>query len=97
MPRLVLSQAEWQAVVRELAGTHTATAPPGLVERIQTLLAQAPQEWPEQGFALELDVGSAEAVRAIQAALSGEDRHAGQRAASVAEAIRIIHDHQGCD
>jgi hypothetical protein len=97
MPRLVLSQAEWQAVVRELAGGHTATAPPGLVERIQALLAQAPPEWPGQVFALELDAGSAEAVRAIQAALTGEDRHAGQRAASVAEALQIIHDHQQCD
>ena len=94
MPRIALSQAEWQAVVRELAGMHTASAPPGLVERIQALLAQAPHEWPEQAFALELDAGSAETVRAIRASLTGEDRHAGQRAASIAEAIQVIHDHQ---
>ena len=94
MPRIVLSLAEWQAVVHELAGVHTETAPPGLVERVRALLAQAPQEWPEQPFALELDESSAEAVRAVHAGLTGEERHTGQRAASVAEAIRIIHNHQ---
>jgi hypothetical protein len=94
MPRIVLSLAEWQAVALELAGTHTAVAPPGLCERIQALLAQAPQGWPEQPFALELDESSAEAVRAVQAALTGDDQSGGQRAASLAEAMRIIHDHQ---
>ncbi len=94
MPRIVLPLAEWQAVAHELAGTHTATAPPGLVERVRALLAQAPQEWPDQTFALELDESCAEAVRAVHAALTGEDRHTGQRAASVAEAIQIIHNHQ---
>jgi hypothetical protein len=94
MPRIILSLAQWQAVAQELAGTHTALAPPGLPERIQALLAQAPQGWPDQAFGLELDEGSAEAVRAVHASLTGDDRDTGQRAASVDEAMRIIHDHQ---
>jgi hypothetical protein len=94
MPRIVLSLAAWRAVAHELTAVHTASAPPGLVERIQALLAQSPDEWPEQACALELDESSTEAVRAIQARLSGEHPDAEQRAASVAEAIQIIHDHQ---
>ena len=94
MPRFVLSLAEWQAVAHELVGKHTENAPPGLAERVREMLEQAPKAWPGQTFALELDEGSAEAVRAVHAALSGEDRHAGQGAASVTEAMRIIHDHQ---
>lgn len=94
MPRIVLTLAEWREVAHELAGKHSEAAPPGLAERVRAMLAQAPQAWPDQAFALELDEGSAEAVRAVHAALSGEDRHAGQDAASVAEAMRIIHDHQ---
>jgi hypothetical protein len=94
MPRVELSLAAWQAVARELAGIHHLAAPPGVVERIQALLAQAPQGWPEQTFALELDASGAEAVRAAHAALTHDDRDAGQRAASVSEADQIIHDHQ---
>lgn len=94
MPRIELSLAAWQAVARELSGTHAAVAPPGVVERIQALLAQAPHGWPEQAFALELDASSAEAVRTAHAALTNVERDAGQRAASVSEAVRIIHDHQ---
>lgn len=97
MPRIVLSLAAWQAVAHELEAKHTATAPPGLVERVREMLAQAPQDWPDQAFALELDTGSAEAVRIVHAALTGENRRAGQEAASVAEAMRIIHDNQQRD
>lgn len=94
MPRLELSLVEWQAVARELSGAHAVAAPPGVVERIQALLAQAPQGWPAQKFALELDASSVEAVRAAHAALTHADRDSGQRVASVSEAVRIIHDHQ---
>ena len=94
MPRIVLSLANWQAVAHELDGTHTETTPPGLAERVREMLTQAPKAWPDQALALELDEGSAEAVRAVHAALSGEDRHAGPDAASVAEAMRIVRDHQ---
>jgi hypothetical protein len=59
---MVLTGAEWRAIAREFVGTHTATAPAGLAERIQALLAQAPRELPDQAFALKLNAGSAEAV-----------------------------------
>jgi hypothetical protein len=94
MPRIILSLSEWQDVSRELAAGHTETAPPGLQERVLALIGQAPQGWPDQPFALELDEGSAAAVRAAHASLTKRDPDSGQRAASVAEAVRIIHDHQ---
>lgn len=94
MPRIVLSLAAWQAVAQELTGMHTAEAPPGLSERIQALLAQAPPGWPNQPFALELDESSAETVRLTHDALTRHDPGAAQRITSVAEADQIIHDHQ---
>jgi hypothetical protein len=94
MPRIVLSIGEWQAVAHELRGAHTASAPPGLAERIQALLSQFPHDWPERAWALELDASSAEAVRAVHARLRGEHQNADQRAASIAEAMQIIHDYQ---
>jgi hypothetical protein len=94
MPRITLSLAEWQNVSRELGASHTESAPPGLQERVLALIGQALQDWPDQPFALELDAGSAAAVRAAHASLTKRDPEAGQRAASVAEAVRIIHDHQ---
>jgi uncharacterized protein YgfB (UPF0149 family) len=94
MPRIILPLADWRAVVHELEGNHTAPAPPGLAERVREMLVNAPQAWPDQDFALELDEGSAEAVRAVHAALTGEVRHQGHGAASVTEAMRIIQDHQ---
>ncbi len=94
MPRIVLSLAEWQTVARELAAAHTITAPPGLLERVQALLKQAPDGWPDQNFALELDEESAVTVRAAHDSVTGEAPGEGQRAASVAEAIEIVHDHQ---
>jgi hypothetical protein len=97
MPRLELSRTEWAAVAQELAGTQLADVPPGLPQRIDALLAQAPPAWPEQRLALELDASSAEVVRVVQAALTGMARHTGQRAASVAEAMQIIADHQQHD
>ena len=94
MTRIVLSLEEWQAVARELAATHTIAAPPGLSERVLALLTQAHAGWAEPAIALELDEGSAEAVRAVHYLLTGTDSNAGQRLASVAEADDIIRDHQ---
>ena len=94
MPRIVLSLEEWRAVARELAAAHTIAAPPGLSERVRDLLEQAHDDWAEQAIALELDEGSAEAVRAVHGVLTGTDPAAGQRSASVAEADEIIRDHQ---
>lgn len=94
MARIVLSLDEWRAIARELAASHTAVAPPGLLERVHALLGHAPEGWPDQLFALELDESAADAVREIHAAIERRDPAARQRAASVAEADRIIHDHQ---
>ena len=94
MPRITLSLSDWQNVSRELGTSHTESAPPGLQERVLALIAQAPQGRSDQPFALELDEGSAAAVRAAHASLTKRDPDAGQRTASVAEAVRIIHDHQ---
>jgi hypothetical protein len=94
MPRIVLALAEWQAIARELAADHTEAPPPGLAERVAGLLAQAPEGWPDQPYALELDEAAAAAVRDLRAAISGRDPDAWQRAASVAEAVEIVRDHQ---
>jgi hypothetical protein len=94
MQRITMTLAEWQAVARELAGDHTATVPPGLQERVRALVEHAPQGWPDQQFALELDASCAELVRATRDRMTHRDPDAGQRAASIAEAVRIIHDHQ---
>jgi hypothetical protein len=94
MPRLVHSQADWLAIAHELAAPHHADAPPGLVERVHALLREAPAEWPDQLYALELDAGGAEAVRAARAAVAGHDPRAGQRSASISEAEAIVRDHQ---
>ncbi len=94
MPRLVYNHAEWVAIAHELAGAHRLAAPPGLVERVQDLLREAPGDWPDQIYALELDAAGAEAIAAVHAALGGRDPRAGQRSASVAEAAAIVRDHQ---
>lgn len=94
MPRIVLSLTEWQSIARELAGAANPNSPPGLQQRIQALLHQAPRGWPDQPFALELDESSCDAVVAAQDALVRRDPHVRQRIASVAEAVEIIHDHQ---
>ena len=94
MPRSVVSLTDWRAVAHEMAEAHTALAPPGLTERIQALLAQAPREWPEQELAFALDESCALAIRASQARLAGDDPAAGHQAASVAEALHMIRDHR---
>lgn len=94
MPRIVHTLAEWQDIAHELAASHTGDAPPGLLERINELISQAPQAWPDQPFALEIDESCADSVGEVFAALTRRDPAAGQRHASVAEAVQIIHDHQ---
>jgi hypothetical protein len=67
------------------------------VARIDDLLAQAPPDWPQQRGALALESSSAAVVRTVHAALTGLDPSAGQRAATVGEALQILHDHQPRD
>ena len=94
MRRIVLSLQEWQTIAHELAAAHNSSAPPGLLERVQALLTQAHDGWPDQEFALELDEGSAEAVETTHRVMTQSDPAVGQRAASVAEADAIVRGHQ---
>ncbi|MFN8589937.1 MAG: hypothetical protein U0031_00660 [Thermomicrobiales bacterium] len=94
MPRIALSLPDWRAVARELTASHTAVAPPGLLERVQELLDQAPADWSDQVYALEVDAGSVNAIEAAFASLSGQQAGSDQREASLAEAEQIIRDHQ---
>jgi hypothetical protein len=94
MPRIVLSLQEWQTIAHELAAAHNSTAPPGLLERVQALLAQAHHGWSDQEFALELDESCAEAVETAHRSMTQRDPAASQRAASVAEADAIVRGHQ---
>ncbi len=94
MPRLCHTLAEWIAIGQELGAPGPGSAPSGLVERIRALVGQAPNGWPEQIYALELDDAGALAVADVHAALTGSDPSVWQRTASVAEAAAIIRDHQ---
>lgn len=94
MPRLCHTLAEWIAIAQELGAPGPHPTPSGLDERIRALVAQAPNGWPEQIYALELDDAGALAVAAVHAALTGSDPGVWQRTASVAEAAAIIRDHQ---
>ncbi len=94
MPRIVLSFAEWKAV-RPGTRPHRHRSSAVGVERAHSgNPRRGATGLAEQGFALELDASSAETVQAIYTSLSGEDHGADQRAAAVAEAMQIIHDHQ---
>lgn len=92
MPRLTYRRAEWEAIAAELAAKRRPV-PPGLADRVQALLQQIPDAWPDQSATLELDPSSADAVRAMHAALTAPAATPAQRAA-VAEAAAIIRDHQ---
>ena len=93
MPRLTYLRAEWQAIAAELAAPQRVV-PPGLLARVQALLQQIPDTWPEQLATLELDASSAEAVQAVHGALVARDPAAGAQADAVAEAVAIIQAHQ---
>ena len=94
MARIVFTLAEWRSVARELRSPHHSVAPPGLHERIHALVQQAPQVWPDQPFALELDESSIEAVWAVHAALFRRSPHARERESGISQASRIIQRHQ---
>ena len=97
MVRLTLTRADWLAVAHELTAPHRASAPPGLIERVRALLREAPADWPDQLYTVELDPSSAEAVRAALGVITGSQPDADQRGASLAEAEAIVRDHQRRD
>ncbi len=94
MARVCYSLAEWIAIAQELGAPRPDPVPAGLVERIRALVDHAPDGWPEQMYALELDDAGAMTVAEVQAALTGKDPGVWQRTSSVAEADAIVRDHQ---
>lgn len=94
MASIALTLAEWQLVAHELSAAHGGAAPAGLRERIQGLLQEAPPGWPEQPYTLELDEASIEAIRRVHAAITHSNPNDGRHIDAVAEAGRIIRDHQ---
>jgi hypothetical protein len=94
MVRLVYSRPEWQAIAQELGSPAHRQAPPGVAERITTMLAESPDEWDDQRLTLELDDAVAAAVRAVHSRLAESRPKTGQQIASVDEANAIIRQHQ---
>ncbi len=95
MPGPVHSHAEWRPIAHALAALHRRPAPAGLVERVPGVAAQSPPGWPDHLYALELDPGSAEPVRAAHGTLVGRASLVGQRSAAIGDAGVIVRDHQG--
>jgi hypothetical protein len=94
LARIVFTLAEWRSVAQELHSPHYSAAPAGLHERLHELVKQAPQDWHDQPFALELDESSVKAVWDAHAALTQGSPYAQEQEAGIAEASRIIHRHQ---
>lgn len=94
MAHIVLTLAEWRAVAHELRGAHHAAAPAGLNERLHALFQEAPRDWLDQPYAIDLDAASIEAVWAVHASVKNcrlvtRDEHRG-----VLAAMEIIYRHQ---
>lgn len=63
MRRLTYTRTEWSRLLRQLDHADRAYVPPGLAERIDALLRETPQEWPEEPCTLELDAATAAVVQ----------------------------------
>src|SRR4051812_39304074 len=98
MALITLTRREWVAIMKELESRRQEDIPPGMCERIATLLAATPPAWPEQACKLDLgDLAAGELVHAIARELRerpGEQGVVWQEEASVAEAEQIVRDHQ---
>ena len=94
MARLEYRRSEWQAIVQGLRSPNRAAPPPGLVERIDALLAESPGEWAEHLSGLELDDDVTAMVAQVHAALAPAQHGTPQQQASVHEASEIIRQHQ---
>jgi hypothetical protein len=98
MALVTLARHEWGAIIAELDAVYGNDAPPGLRERIAALLADTPSAWPDQACKLELaDLAAVELVHSI--IRQGHKRPVDpdflwQEQSSVAEAEKIIRDHQ---
>ncbi len=98
MPLITLTRREWIAVDEELNERHCDEAPPGLHERIATLIAATPAAWPDQVCNLELsDLMAVDLVKTIVRQFHERPAEPGfqwQEEASLAEAEDIIREHQ---
>jgi hypothetical protein len=98
MAFVTLTRREWVAVLRELDAAARDDPPPGLKERIVRVLASTPASWPDQACMLELaDVAAIDLVFSLLQQMevrSSETACIWQEDASIAEAERIIRDHQ---
>ena len=94
MARLEYRRSEWQAIAQELRSPNRAAPPPGIVERIDALLAESPGEWAEHLSGLELNDEHATLVAQIHAAVATGNERTPQQHASVEEASDIIRQHQ---
>jgi hypothetical protein len=98
MALVTLARREWVVIMDELDGVYGDEAPPGLRERIAALLADTPSAWPDQACQLELaDLAAVELVHSI--VRQGQEQPVDpqflwQEQASVAEAEKIIRNHQ---
>lgn len=94
MAHIVLTLAEWRAVAHELRGAHHAAAPAGLNERLQALFQEAPRDWLDQPYAIDLDAASIEAVWAMHASVTNCRLVTNDEHTSVMAAMEIIYQHQ---
>jgi hypothetical protein len=94
MAHIVLTLAEWRAVAHELQGAHRAVAPAGLNERLQELFQEAPRDWLDQPYAIDLDAACIEAVWAMHANVSNCRLVTNDEHVSVLAAMEIIYKHQ---
>jgi len=94
MAHIVLTLAEWRAVAHELRGAHQAVTPAGLNERLDALFQEAPRDWLDQPYAIDLDAASIEAVWAMHASLTNCRLVTNDEHTSVMAAMEIIYRHQ---
>lgn len=94
MAHIVLTLAEWRAIAHELGGTHRVAAPAGLNERLHALFQEAPRDWLDQPYAIDLDAASIEAVWAMHAKMKSCRLVTNDENTSVLAAMEIIYRHQ---
>jgi hypothetical protein len=97
MAHIVLTLAEWRAVAHELQASHHVTAPAGLNERLHALFQEAPRDWLDQPYAIDLDAASIEAVWAVHANVKNCRLVTNDEHTSVLAAMEIIYRHQQPD
>ena len=97
MAHIVLTLSEWRAVAHELQGIHSAAAPAGLNERLLALFQEAPRDWLDQPYAIDLDAASIEAVWAVHANVKNCRLVTNDEHTSVLAAMEIIYRHQQPD